>query len=249
VNLSPNSARTLLQRGLRLLPHSIPLWTEYAKMELVWVERLRRRWEILGVKDAELTPEEGSAEDQSEQGRKAIMDGAVVAAVWQGAKKALLDSLELHQSFLRLLRTFPTVLRLALLEKLVYASLREEGSVLGQTAEGRTILAMRAFEDVEYPGGEKKELEGKRLVDALREMVEEFKRAGKELEGRERDVVLERFAVALRNWEGKVEDDGLVSKNASLNLPSRLVFQRVLFVSPFTATLPLPPPHSTSPSS
>jgi len=180
-------------------------------MELVWIERLRRRWEILGVKDAELTAEEGSAEDQSEQGRKAIMDGAVVVAVWEGARKALPDSLELHQSFLRLLRTFPTVLRLALLEKLVYASLKEEESALGRTAEGRTILAMRAFEDREYPEGEKKEMEGKRLVDALKEMVEEFKKAGKELEGKEKDVVLERFAIVLKSWEGKVEDDGLVS--------------------------------------
>ena len=164
----------------------------------------------MGVKDAELTPEEGSAEDESEQGRKAIMDGAVVHAVWEGARKALPDSLELHQSFLRLLRTFPTVLRLALLDKLVYASLREDGSKLAQTAEGRTILATRAFEDVEYPG-EKKELEGKRLVDALKQMVDEFKAAGKELEGSERDDLLERFAFLLRSWEGRVEDDGLVS--------------------------------------
>ncbi|KAG5730827.1 U3 small nucleolar RNA-associated protein 6, partial [Termitomyces sp. T112] len=42
---SPSSARTLLQRGIRLNAESIELWREYVKMELGFVESLRRRWE------------------------------------------------------------------------------------------------------------------------------------------------------------------------------------------------------------
>ena len=33
-------------------PESIELWVEYVKMELGWVETLRRRWDVLGLKEA-----------------------------------------------------------------------------------------------------------------------------------------------------------------------------------------------------
>lgn len=47
--LSPSGARTLLQRGIRMNGDSIDMWTEYVKMEIGFIERLRRRWEVLGV--------------------------------------------------------------------------------------------------------------------------------------------------------------------------------------------------------
>ena len=48
-HLSPSAARTLLQRGIRLNPDSVEMWREYVKMELGFVEGLRRRWELLGI--------------------------------------------------------------------------------------------------------------------------------------------------------------------------------------------------------
>ncbi|KAH6914193.1 U3 snoRNP protein [Coprinopsis sp. MPI-PUGE-AT-0042] len=48
-NHSPSAARSLLQRGIRINPDSIDLWKEYVKMELGFIEGLRRRWEILGI--------------------------------------------------------------------------------------------------------------------------------------------------------------------------------------------------------
>lgn len=52
-NLSPSAARVLLQRGLRLNGESVLLWREYVKMECGFVEGLRRRWSVLGIKIVE----------------------------------------------------------------------------------------------------------------------------------------------------------------------------------------------------
>lgn len=46
---SPSTARTLLQRGLRLNSGSIELWREYIRMELHFIEGMRRRWNVLGI--------------------------------------------------------------------------------------------------------------------------------------------------------------------------------------------------------
>ena len=99
---SHSSARTLLQRGIRLNNDSVELWREYVKMELGFIESLRRRWDVLGIKgesdDAEQTddpsdnimPEndtEGDRKEVSEEKdegadrRKEIMEGAIVKAV------------------------------------------------------------------------------------------------------------------------------------------------------------------------
>lgn len=48
-HLSPTAARALLQRGLRLNSDSVEMWREYVRMEMGFVESLRRRWSILGI--------------------------------------------------------------------------------------------------------------------------------------------------------------------------------------------------------
>ena len=47
---SPSAARTLLQRGIRMVPESLELWTEYVRMEMGFIESLRRRWSVLGIR-------------------------------------------------------------------------------------------------------------------------------------------------------------------------------------------------------
>ncbi|KAF8653585.1 hypothetical protein AX16_003863 [Volvariella volvacea WC 439] len=49
-HLSPSAARALLQRGIRLNNQSVDMWREYVRMELGFIESLRRRWEVLGIK-------------------------------------------------------------------------------------------------------------------------------------------------------------------------------------------------------
>jgi U3 small nucleolar RNA-associated protein 6 len=36
---------------LRFLPNNVDLWLEYVKLEVGWVEALRRRWKVLGILD------------------------------------------------------------------------------------------------------------------------------------------------------------------------------------------------------
>ncbi|KIK98666.1 hypothetical protein PAXRUDRAFT_823638 [Paxillus rubicundulus Ve08.2h10] len=48
-HMSPAAARSLLQRGLRLNSDSIDMWREYIRMELGFIEGMRRRWNVLGI--------------------------------------------------------------------------------------------------------------------------------------------------------------------------------------------------------
>ena len=61
-HMSASGARTLLQRGIRINGDSMDLWKEYVKMEMGFIERLRRRW---------------GAEMESEE----VMSGAIVETV------------------------------------------------------------------------------------------------------------------------------------------------------------------------
>lgn len=102
-HLSHSAARVLLQRGIRLNPESIELWREYLKMELGFVESLRRRWEVLGLDaNAPESPSEqpsGNTEDavdttrpdvdDSEKARKEVLQGALAKAVMSSAVKGL----------------------------------------------------------------------------------------------------------------------------------------------------------------
>ncbi|KAK7472941.1 U3 snoRNP protein [Stygiomarasmius scandens] len=72
-HLSPSSARSMLQRGIRMNEESMEMWREYVKMELGFMETVRRRWETLGV----------SGENEG----KEVMDGSVVCAVISSAVK------------------------------------------------------------------------------------------------------------------------------------------------------------------
>lgn len=51
-NDSPDLARKLLQRGLRHVPDSKLLWTEYFRMELLYTENIQRRRDIVLVQEA-----------------------------------------------------------------------------------------------------------------------------------------------------------------------------------------------------
>lgn len=109
-HLSPSAARTLLQRGIRLNSDSVDMWREYVKMELGFIEGLRRRWDILGIdvdadgkgkekakempmdldgtQVAESAGEQVQLDDESgDATRKAIMDGAIIISVISSAAK------------------------------------------------------------------------------------------------------------------------------------------------------------------
>lgn len=87
---APSAARTLMQRGIRFNKESVELWTEYVKLELDFVESLRRRWEVLGINEkgkGKETAVEGEEpeEDTGEEARAMIMQGEIVKSVLKSA--------------------------------------------------------------------------------------------------------------------------------------------------------------------
>lgn len=63
---SPSAARTLLQRGIRINPESVDMWREYVRMELGFIESLRRRWDVLGLDDKGKGREQEAEEKEKE---------------------------------------------------------------------------------------------------------------------------------------------------------------------------------------
>ena len=80
VNHSPDAARKVLQRGLRINGESGELWVEYVKMEIWFGEVVRRRRGVLGIKG-----DDGLLEGENEQ--EALVD--VVNVVIKSALKNL----------------------------------------------------------------------------------------------------------------------------------------------------------------
>ena len=81
-----------------MVPESIELWREYVKMELGFVESLRRRWEVLGLQadmdvdgaEAESTDNDLTlltATEDSEKAKKAVLNGLVVKEVISNSAK------------------------------------------------------------------------------------------------------------------------------------------------------------------
>ncbi|KAG8934477.1 U3 snoRNP protein [Tulasnella sp. 417] len=124
---TPGGARTLFQRGLRLNPESAELWTEYLKMELAYIENLRRELKrtrdlrkqlIKKVKKrGEEIPDELKDAMKEDESMKEIMDGAIVREVLRSAVEAH-PKVELFATLRRLLFNHPTPLRDSLLSEL-----------------------------------------------------------------------------------------------------------------------------------
>jgi hypothetical protein len=70
--MSPSAARALLQRGLRLNADSVDMWREYVRMEMNFVEGMRRRWTVLGIHEEENAV--GEAETLAEKHLEPIVD-------------------------------------------------------------------------------------------------------------------------------------------------------------------------------
>ena len=88
------TARTLLLRGIRLNADSTEMWREYVRLELGFVEAVRRRWGVLGITlESDDGEEEGERVDRAEEqamgdaARREIMDGAIVRQAIDSAAK------------------------------------------------------------------------------------------------------------------------------------------------------------------
>ncbi|KAG6862332.1 hypothetical protein C0995_016030 [Termitomyces sp. Mi166 len=214
---SPSSARTLLQRGIRLNAESIELWREYVKMELGFIENLRRRWEILGIDTTvpsnqgredpaaadpsnlimpgvDKVPAEEEEVDDGAEARKEILQGAIVKSVIDSAAQAL-PKLELFKTLRTLLTEYPSPssLRETLLEHL-YKLLKEK---LPDNAGAIKLRAGRFLTP---------ELKGEALVEGLRRANGELLEAA----GRDADEeICQVYATFVEEWCGTAIDGNL----------------------------------------
>mmetsp|Transcript_16669 Transcript_16669/g.34242 ORF Transcript_16669/g.34242 Transcript_16669/m.34242 type:complete len:289 (-) Transcript_16669:315-1181(-) len=85
------AARTLSQRGLRFNPRSVPMWTEYFRLEVVFLLRLLRRRSSLGLNSDDKNSEPEIAL-VAESDPSLFWKGAVPLTVVKNGLKALRDS-------------------------------------------------------------------------------------------------------------------------------------------------------------
>ncbi|KAF4598404.1 hypothetical protein EYR38_006806 [Pleurotus pulmonarius] len=166
---SPSAARVLLQRGIRLNKESIDMWREWVRMELSFIEGLRRRWEVLGIQKGTIStgadegmedvrPVEKGMEEEAEMERIAnqdggegesarlhIMKGAIVKTVITAAAEAL-PKLSLFSALEEVIENHPSPdeLKKEALGHL-YTVLRE---CMGMEAGAVNMLAWRHLEPV-----------------------------------------------------------------------------------------------------
>lgn len=201
-------ARTTLLLGLRLLPQSHVLWCEYVKLELGWVEALRRRWAVLGI-----APKEGDAEfdgdaaalaggdgafgPEGEDARRAILSGQLVLhALQSGLKKVTPESkeksengvvtgMDFRDTMLTVLRTYPSPLRTKAIAA-IYSDLEAISSRSDAAgAHARLLLITRPLYDLPYESGESAPTEngivlsGAELVDAIGKVGQRIRKEAK----------------------------------------------------------------------
>ena len=63
------------------------MWKEYVKMELGFIESLRRRWDVLGIQIRENVEEE--EEYKGEEARRKVMEGGIVESVISSAARGM----------------------------------------------------------------------------------------------------------------------------------------------------------------
>lgn len=169
-----------------MLPTNPDLWREYIKLELGWVEALRRRWKVLGINNTSAGEVgEGSFGPDGEDARKAILGGQLVLQAIKSALAAMPISststtanMEFRDSILYTLRTYPSPLRSTCLE-VVYDDLGRIAEVGGRAgAQARLQLLTKGLYDQPYEAG-RKDTGGVTLSGV--ELVEELGKIGKEI--------------------------------------------------------------------
>ncbi|KAL1410974.1 U3 snoRNP protein [Vanrija albida] len=202
-------ARTTLLLGLRMIPGSHTLWREYVKLELGWVEALRRRWRVLGIasKPAEgneafdgdveaLAGGEGAFGPEGEDARRAILSGQLVVHALESALAKvsatghekdengdIVSGIAFREGLLALLRSYPSPLRTKA-QEVVYADLERVAEGGGEAgAQARVLLLSRPLLDRAYNPDVVDQgglvVSGLELVDAYGKIGKEIRSAAK----------------------------------------------------------------------
>lgn len=120
------NARALMQQGLRFNDESQQMWSEYLRLELLYIRQIKSRQVILGVDPA-----------TQGEGRAAFLQGIVAGVVYDNAIQQFPADLEFRVGLVRVVHEFQGVEEL--LDKM-YASIAED---FGDKVECYVALANR----------------------------------------------------------------------------------------------------------
>ncbi|KAA1472793.1 hypothetical protein DENSPDRAFT_839159 [Dentipellis sp. KUC8613] len=226
-HLSPSAARTLLQRGIRLNADSVELWREYVKMELGFIEGLRRRWDLLGItldtkgKGKEKAPESPNGGDDGENDESHLDQEAGEGmqideeAVDEGdaARQAILDGAIVKSVISSAAKALPRIELFTALQQLLStypipgplrAALLDYLHELLKTTLPKDAAAVKLYATRALAG----EVEGEELISGLRSANEELQHALKE-HGAENAELYDAYAAFVEDWCRRDIDDDL----------------------------------------
>lgn len=104
-NKTIDNARQLLQKGLRNNKMSKKLWLEHFKLELLHVDKIKKRRKLLGVDGIELSQEKEREEDDPKE-MDAFLQNITASIVYKNAFVGISDDIDFRISFLDTCATF-----------------------------------------------------------------------------------------------------------------------------------------------
>ncbi|OWZ17132.1 U3 small nucleolar RNA-associated protein 6 [Phytophthora megakarya] len=188
-NLNVDSARVLMQRAIRLNKHNQKLWLEYFRLELLYVQKLAMRRQVLRLdEEVEKTvddgstvlidklPEEKDAEEEvSEEmeakmnARKLVLQGAIAKIVYTNAVTAIPDDVSFRLQFVDIRDLFGAHMAAELSEFILQDCLEN----FPKSEVVHSAKALRHFLTVEYSAsshlGETSEVDGADVSEAERQ--------------------------------------------------------------------------------
>ncbi|GMF31242.1 unnamed protein product [Phytophthora lilii] len=190
VNLNVDSARVLMQRAIRLNRHNQKLWLEYFRLELLYVQKLAMRRQVLRLDEkVEKTVDDGSTvltdelpeekeaveEEISEEmaakmnARKLVLQGAIAKIVYTNAVAAIADDVAFRLKFVEIRDLFGSLTAAELSDFILQDCL----GAFPKSEEVHAAKALRPFLAVEGSAashlGDSSEVDGADVSEAERQ--------------------------------------------------------------------------------
>ncbi|KAH9855257.1 U3 small nucleolar RNA-associated protein 6-domain-containing protein [Lenzites betulinus] len=231
-HLSPSAARALLQRGIRLNSDSVEMWREYVKMELNFVESLRRRWSVLGIdvkgkgKDtvkakgkhasAADSPDASGLEDEitAEPDAMDVDTAEDELGEDEAARKQIMDGAIVKAVISNAVREIPKIELFTSIHDLITTypsppSLRESLLDHLHALLRDTLPSLPAAIKLSATRSLVADLPGEQLVDALRHATDALAEAVRTSSGEAREGMARVYTDFIEEWCGKTADDSL----------------------------------------
>ncbi|EGZ24536.1 hypothetical protein PHYSODRAFT_311464 [Phytophthora sojae] len=190
VNLNVDSARVLMQRAIRLNKHNQKLWLEYFRLELLYVQKLTMRRQVLRLDEEvekpeddgstvlidELPEEAGAADDEMSEemaakmnARKLVLQGAIAKIVYSNAVAAIADDVAFRLKFVEIRDLFGSLTAAEVSDFILEDCLQN----FPKSEEVHAAKALRPFLAVEDSDasrlGESSEVDGANVSEAERQ--------------------------------------------------------------------------------